>query len=219
MSTPWDIYVDERKVKGDKALGFLVVPNTASFLRKLNRSRNINGLHMAYEMHWTKPRADMREVATNWIHWLFQHRGAKFYAQEWPMGTTKEMVILKFLDRFVRRKKLTSPYNVVTFLDYDDDHSRSDIQNLIKETANIARCYHLDSRNNDCIQCCDLLLNLAVRLRDSPTDHLQMPALCTKIDEKRRLTNSELKSYLAGFLASKIDDDAKCFYNELTSGA
>ncbi len=37
MSTPWDIYVDERKVPGDSAIGFLIVPNTSSFSHKLFR--------------------------------------------------------------------------------------------------------------------------------------------------------------------------------------
>ena len=44
--TPWDIYADERKVCGDYAIGFLIVPNTASFLHKLYLLCNVPPMQM-----------------------------------------------------------------------------------------------------------------------------------------------------------------------------
>ncbi|MBB6428467.1 DUF3800 domain-containing protein [Algisphaera agarilytica] len=213
MSTPWDIYIDERKVKGDRALGFLVVPNTASFLHKLHLCRNIAGAFRPHEVHWSNIRGDCRELAEKWIYRTFQHRGTKFFVERWEDSRTKEYEILSFLDEFVRNKQLSKPYDVVAFLDFDNEHSRSDIQNSIQRTSGIRRCYHLDSRNNDCLQCCDLLLNATIRLRDDPFARQKYPELESQVKSGKRLKSTENKTYLAGYLAQHLDADGSCVYD------
>jgi len=213
MATPWDIYVDERKVKDDRALGFLIVPNSASFMRKLYRCRIQEGVFNPHEIHWTKPRGDTIFIVENWIYRLHQHRGAKFFLEDWPRTRTKEMIVLRFLDRFCVRKNLAPPYNVVVFLDFDESHAAADIQNHISTTANIARCYHLDSRNNDCLQCCDLLLNATHRLHEDPLVRARYPELSARRAAQERLTNAELKTYIAGYLAMHIDKDGTSVYD------
>jgi hypothetical protein len=216
--TPWDIYVDERKVVFDYAVGFLVVPNTASFLHKLYRSRqrpaDAHGrTRVTREIHWNRPHLDSLQVALNWIDCVFQHNGAKFFCHGWPAGETKELVILRFLAEFAKTKGLTNPYNVVVFLDFDSDHAKTRIQNTIRESGRIARCYHLDSTNNDCIQCCDLLLGATCLVTSDPTVRLDYSGLKATFDAGEKLRDSQIKRLIAGYLASKIDADGTAVYD------
>lgn len=121
--------------------------------------------------------------------------------------------MIRFLDRFVHNKGLERPYNVVAILDFDDDHSRADAQNAIRTAAGIARCYHLDSRNNDCLQCCDLLLNTTIRLRDDPLVRSRYPDLEAQVISGNRLSGKDTKDYLAGYLAKHLDEDGSCVYD------
>ena len=216
--TPWDIYVDERKVAGDYALGFLVVPNTASFLHKLHRCRYQtdgarSGQFNCREIHWNRPHLDALGIAIRWIDCIFQHRGAKFFLEPWPNGQTKEFVVLQFLSRFCRLKRLSPAYNVVVFLDFDSNHAKARIQNNVREVGNIARCYHLDSVNNDCLQCCDLLLGALASLGNNPTLRLGYRALEERFQNAEKLKDSEVKRFLAGYLASHIDVDGTTVYD------
>jgi hypothetical protein len=215
---PWDIYVDERKVSGDYALGFLIVPNTASFFHKLHRCRHQTdaagaGKMVTREIHWNTPHLDCLAVAFKWIDRVFQHRGARFFLQTWPPGETKELAVLRFLSRFCRVKGLSRPFNVVMFLDFDSDHARAKIQNHVREVGNIARCYHLDSKNNDCLQCCDLMLGAAATVGNNPTVRLEYQALLSRWENAEKLKDSEVKKVLAGYLASRIDSDGTCVYD------
>ena len=103
------------------------------------------------------------------------------------------MVILRFLSRFCRLKKLSRPYNVVVFLDFDCDHAKAQIQNNVREVGNIARCYHLDSTNNDCLQCCDLLLGATATLGNNPIIRMEYEALKAKRLDAQKLSGSEVK--------------------------
>jgi len=210
VPTPWDIYVDECKVPGDFCLGFLEVPNTASFMHKLFRCRQsvIRGRTITQEIHWSELRRDTALLARRWIEVVFQHRGAKFHLRSWSRHNTKEVEIVQFISDFCRRKKLASPpHDVVVFLDYDSGHARERTQNTIRETAQIARCYHLDSVKNDCIQCCDLLLGA---VRALPGQSLtEMPP-----DWPNGLPNSRIKADLSGFLQAKIDQNSSCVYDQ-----
>lgn len=216
--TPWDIYVDERKVKDGYALGFLIVPNTASFLHKLHKARHASprsadGKFISREIHWNSPHLDCVRVAINWIDCVFQHNGAKFFLYSWPYGETKQMVILRFLRAFCRTKKLQPPYNVVVFLDFDSDHAKAMIQNNIREVGAIARCYHLDSKNNDCLQCCDLLLGALARIGDEPTLRLKYEGLKAKIESNGKTPDSEVKQFLAAHLGFRIDGNGTSAYD------
>lgn len=216
--TPWDIYVDERKIAGDYSLGFLVVPNTASFLHKLHLCRNqaagIRGKKFnCREIHWNRPHLDSLRIATSWIDCVFQHRGTKFFLESWPSGQTKEFVVLRFLSRFCRLKHLSPPYNVVVFLDFDSNHAKARIQNNVRQVGDIARCYHLDSVNNDCLQCCDLLLGSLASLGNNPTLRLNYQTLKDRFEGGNKLRDSEAKQYLSGHLASHIDVDGMSVYD------
>jgi hypothetical protein len=211
--TPWDIYVDERKVTGDYALGFLIVPNTASFLHKLHRCRHRAESFIGREVHWNKPHLDCLDIAIAWIDCVFHHRGAKFFLHSWPADQTKEFAIVQFLNRFCKLKRLSPPYNVVVFLDFDSDHAKARIQNNVREVANIARCYHLDSANNDCLQCYDLLLGATATLGNNPLLRMKYTELKARRDSDERLKDSEVKQFIAGYLASRIDADGTCVYD------
>ena len=80
--TPWDIYVDERKISGTHCLGFLAVPNTASFTHKLFRCRHvrigINKVFISREIHWSEFHRGVIRPAMNWIDCFAAHRGAFF---------------------------------------------------------------------------------------------------------------------------------------------
>lgn len=218
MSTPWDIYVDERKVPGKQSLGFLLVPNTASFMHKLFRCRqhapgSDRGRMETREIHWNNIHRGVLPVALHWIERVFQHRGAKFYLLNWPKTQTKEYVVIDFVRRFAEARKLHPPFNIVVFLDFDSSHARAKIQNTIREAAAIRRCYHLASEKNDCIQCADLLLGATALLGDDPTVRLEQPELEQRWLSGEKLRNSETKRYLAGYLGTLIDNDAKCVYD------
>ncbi len=215
---PWDVYVDDRKVKDDYALGLLVIPNTASFLHKLYTCRQKPADHdgrtsVSREIHWNRPHLDSLQVALKWIDCLFQHRGARFFRFAWPGDQTKEFVVLRFLSRFCRHKRLTAPFNVVTFLDFDSDHAKARIQNTIRDSGQIARCYHLDSLNNDCLQCCDLLLGASSLLYDDPAVRMNFVDLMKRAEIGDRLKDSEVKRLIAGYLAAKIDADGTGVYD------
>jgi hypothetical protein len=206
-SIPWDVYVDDRKLINDYALGFLEVANTAPFLHKLTQCRQRAHIFMRREIHWNRPHLDSLDVSLSWIDCVFQHRCVRFVRIPWPAGQTKEFVVLRQLDRFCRRKRLSAPYNVVVFLDFDSDHAKARIQNTVRETGNIARCYHLDSLNNDCLQCADLLLGCTSLLHDDSTVIQQYQSLLQKHMDRTKLKDSEIKRLLAGHLAAKIDVD------------
>ena len=187
-------------------------------MHKLYRCRHVtdrmgNNVIRSHEIHWQKPRMDTLPVAVHWIDRVFQHKGVKFYRVPWQRGQPKEWVVIDFVNRLCRNKRLISPYNVVVFLDFDDQHASVDIQNRIRETADIARCYHLDSRNNDCLQCADLLLGATSFLNTDPTVRFDYDDLATRLSLGKSLRDSQVKRYLAGYLATQIDVDAKCVYD------
>lgn len=217
QGTPWDIYIDERK-DPHWSLGFLIVPNTASFLHKLYLARHVtnrDGVQefRGREIHWHQPRGDILDVAVQWMQTLFQHRGAQFYLKPWPRGQAKEYVVLEFLARFCADRRLHQPYNVVTILDFDSSHAKRRIQNTIRETGGILRCYHLDSRNNDCLQCCDLFLGALTALRNDPTVRFGLDGLVAKRKSGQRLSDSEIKRFWAGTLGNLIDSLAPSVYD------
>ncbi len=216
--TPWDIYVDEVKVPGDYRLGFLVIPNTASFSQKLFRCRQHppgkDGRTVeSRELHWSRLHRGVAQVALDWIDLVFQHRGAKFYLAPWAEKEPKELVILRFIARSCQIKRLVPPYNMVVFLDYDSEHAPARIQNTIREVGNISRCYHLDSKKNDCIQCCDLLLGALRTLGNDESIPLDFDMLDRRHRDREKLRDSEIKRYIAGYLGRRIDADSHCVYD------
>jgi hypothetical protein len=216
--TPWDIYVDDRKVTGDYCLGFLVVPNTASFLQKLHRCRQCpargdGATRVAREIHWNTPHLDTLDTEFKWLDCIFGHRGAKFFVLSWRADESKAATVLRFLRRFCRQKRLSLPYNVVVFLDFDSDHAKAKIQNTIRDAADIARCYHLDSKNNDCLQCCDLLLGATATLGNNPTLRLEFQGLFDRWKAAEALRDSEVKRLLAGYLGTLIDRNGTIVYD------
>ena len=219
---PWDIYVDERKGIDRHSLGFLAIPNTASFAHKLFKCRhhkpNVDGHTVeSREIHWTELHRGLIHTARNWIDVFFQHRGAKFYLLPWPKADTKEIVILRFLTRFCKVKGLVAPYNVVVILDYDSEHAQARIQNNIRYLGRIARCYHLDSVRNDCIQCCDLLLGCVSFLRENGNAADMHDAFYNRWQQGDKLRNAEAKRFIASYFAKKnIASDIKRAY-DLTS--
>jgi Protein of unknown function (DUF3800) len=217
-SIPWDIYVDDRKVTDDFALGFLEIPNTASFLQKLHRSRqrpvnHTGSTFVSREIHWNRPHLDSTQVAMNWIDCVFQHRCARFFRVPWPPGETKEYIVLRHLSRFARRKRLRSPFNVVVFLDFDSDHAKARLQNTIRISGQVSRCYHLDSLNNDCLQCADLLLGATSYLHDDPSVRGDYVSLLDRFKKSEKLKGAATKRLIAGHLASKIDVDGTKVYD------
>lgn len=219
--TPWDVYIDECKLDDHHTIGFLLVPNTASFAHKLflcrHRPPDSSGRRReTRELHWAEFHRNLIWTAKKWYDTVFQHRGVKFYLVEWPKDEAKEVVILRFLARMCRTKKLSPPYNVAAILDYDSGHARARIQNSIREAGQIARCYHLDSQKNDCIQCCDMLLGATVRLAIDETIRGDYDALDDRWKQGNRLKASEAKRYIAGYLAKLIDSDEKCVYDTRT---
>jgi len=214
---PWDIYIDERKGRS-WSVGFLVVPNTASFSHKLFLSRHVKCADgeqrlRQREIHWNEPRGDVIEVAQSWMDTVFRHRGVKFYLLPWPRGETKELVVLRFLSVFCRHRRLTDPLNVVAIMDFDTSHANARIQNTIRETGRILRCYHLDSRNHDCLQCCDLLLGATMLLGDDPSVCLEYAGLRENRLNGVRFTDSKIKRYWAGYLGSLVDSLPPAVYD------
>lgn len=210
-SVPWDIYVDERKgaQPHEFLLGCLIVPNTASFSHKLFKCRHHKADKDGHtvesrEIHWTDLHRGLISTARNWIDCFFQHRGAKYYLMKWPKTETKEIVILRFLTRFCTARSLTAPYNVVVVLDYDSEHARARIQNNVRELGRVARCYHLDSLKNDCIQCCDLLLGCSAYIRDHADATDCYEGLYNKWQTGERLKNSETKRFIGAYFGRKL---------------
>jgi len=215
---PWDIYVDERKVKGSSALGFLAIPNTASFAHKLfyGRRQPVDGAGRTIEtreIHWSNLHRGVMRVCENWIDTVFQHRHAKFYVLPWPRTESKEFVTLQLLKKFCMRRRLEPPFNVVVIFDYDSSHAKARIQNTIRTAGQIARCYHLDSSKNDCIQCCDLLLGTTWMLKSDPTLAMQFPELKQRREDGDKLKNSEVRRYLSGLLGEKIAVNNRTVYD------
>jgi len=215
---PWDIYIDERKVHLDYALGILVVPNTPSFMHKLWRYRYISDgvgghKHENHEIHWHDPRRDTLPVVEKWIYTVFQHRGVRFYRVPIAPRQSKMVAVLNFITKFCEKRGLVEPFNVVAFLDFDNEHANCDLQNHVRQITGIARCYHLDSRNNDCIQCCDLLLGATSLLWSDPTIVLEYPSLKDVVIKHNRLSDGKIKRYIAGFLACHIDANGRRVYD------
>lgn len=211
---PWDIYVDERKVPRDHWLGFLIVPNTASFMHKLHRCRENSpgqpGRFEARELHWHRLHRTVLALAEHWFDRLFQHQGAAFRIMRLHPGVRKDVVVVDFLRRFCRAKRLHAPFDVVVFLDFESSHAPARIQNAIREAAQVSRCYHVDSAKNDCIQLTDLLLGATLKVRNDPTVALALPGLRERRARGERLSDSECKQYLAGFLdALRQQNDRK----------
>lgn len=216
-SVPWDIYVDERKTPGDAALGFLEVPNTASFMHKLYRCRqhppSADGRTTeSREVHFHRLHRGVIRVAFAWIDAVFRHNGAVFTMMPWPASVSKQDIVLRFLETFVTRRRLHRPSNVVVFLDHDTSHARAKIQNFIREHAGIVRCYHLDGAKNDCLQCCDLLLGCLALLRRNAG----VIADFAELDQNWRLGNklpdSACKRLAAGYLARKMAESPNKVY-------
>lgn len=165
------------------------------------------------EIHWSELKSGgLLPVAKKWIDCVFQHRGAKFHLYPWANREKKEMAVLRFLSKFRRWKDLTPPYNIVVFLDYDSSHARANIQNTIRDVGNVARCYHLDSLKNDCIQCCDLMLGAAYKISSDPLIKADFEALNAKFMQGLRLRDSETKRYIAGYLAKCLDENPRKVY-------
>jgi len=207
--TPWDIYVDERKIPNAHSLGLLVVPNTASFTHKLFKCRHVrvgtNKIYVSREIHWSEFHRGIIRPAMNWIDCFLAHRGAKFYIKEWPSGEAKELVLLKFLARFVEVKGLTPPYNVAVLLDFDSSHAKAKIQNTIRQAGRVARCYHFDSERNDCLQCCDLLLGCVDSVRQEPAIAAQYVSLYERWVAGEKLTDGQAKRLIAGYVAKSLE--------------
>lgn len=214
---PWDIYIDERKVPNSHALGFLEVPNTASFQHKLFRCRESPmgraGSVETREIHWQRLHRGVLPVAMHWIDRVFQHRGVAFRRVPWPTTATKQLIILNYLRLFAERKQLQPVHDVVVFLDYDTDHARSKIQNQIRELGQVRRCYHVDSRRNDCIQCADLLLGAVSYLKDNPSTPLVSTSLLDRYLAGDQLRDSECKQVLAADLAQRMESNQNCVYD------
>jgi hypothetical protein len=217
---PWDIYVDERKGAGAK-LGFLAVPNTPSFMHKLHRCRENalgDGRIVAQEVHWSKPRGDTIELAKHWMYRVFQHKGTEFCVADWPRDQAKEFVILKFLAHFKQRKSMEARsvrpfFNMVVIMDFDSTHAATRIQNTVRETGQITRCYHFDSRRNDCLQCVDLMLGAYCYLQEHPMSRMMLPELESRRANSERLTNAEIRALLAGELGKLMESNAKDVYS------
>lgn len=207
--TPWDVYVDERKLPGSYSLGFLVVPNTASFNHKLFRCRHVhdgnNQIFVSREIHWSELSRGSVRVAMSWIDCFTNHNGAKFYIRHWPRNDSKEMVILGFLARFTRIKQLTPPYNIAVLLDFDSAHAKAKIQNTIREIGRISRCYHFDSKLNDCLQCCDLLLGCLDSVSRDPSIASGYSAMKDAWLRGDRLSDSQIKRLVAGYALEKLE--------------
>ncbi|MFM9959299.1 MAG: hypothetical protein ACKVZJ_14670 [Phycisphaerales bacterium] len=213
---PWDIYVDERRVPGDSALGFLAVPNTASFAHKLFRCRQnvpVQGRVETRELHWQNLHRGVLPVALKWVECVHQHKGARFSVLDWPREQSKEAVVLRFLGRFCRRLRLVPPFNIVVFLDHDSGHAKSRIQNTIRESGQVSRCYHLDGARNDCLQCCDLLLGAMSMLRVSPDVRAESPELVKSAQRGVKLTNSAVKRLLAGHVGGYLEAIPKSLFD------
>ena len=157
------------------------------------------------EIKWTKLTLGAIDIAKNWIDCVERHNGARFYLQNWPANETKESVVLRFVASLARAKRLVAPLNMVVFLDYDSWHARERTQNAIREIGQIARCYHVDSARNDCIQACDLLLGALCTLKANPLVRSEHAALGAKLRDSGKLTGSESRRFIAGYLAQSID--------------
>lgn len=91
--------------------------------------------------------------------------------------------------------------------------ARIEIQNTVRETGRIARCYHLDSLNNDCLQCCDLLLGATRLLRDNPGVRMVFEGLKSQHAAGQKLKDSQVKQILAGYLGKWVDSNAARVYD------
>lgn len=221
---PWDIYIDEIK-ENPRAIGFLAVPNTASFSQKLYRCRQhpptADGKTMeTREIHFNAMHRTLVPTALDWISTTFKHKHAKFFMLPWPKTDTKEVVALRMLRVFCRKRRLEPPYNVVAIFDYDSTHARTYLQNVVRNSGQISRCYHLDSSKNDSLQCCDLFLGATWRLKNDPSIHMLYPELKERYDRWRqtsdpadRLKNADAKRLVAGFLADRMASGNKTVYD------
>jgi len=118
----------------------------------------------------------------------------------------KEFVILQFIQHFTQQLRVPGPpYNVVTIMDYDSSHAKDFVQNTIRKTGQIARCYHLSSSKNDCIQCCDLLLGVSRYSERYPLSGFNYPELKDRYESGEKLKNSEVRKLLAGYFAQMVD--------------
>jgi hypothetical protein len=71
----------------------------------------------------------------------------------------------------------------------------------------------LDSLNNDCLQCCDLLLGASSLVHDDPTVRLRFQEFLRRHQAGEKLRDSEVKQLIAGYLARKVDGDATKVYD------
>lgn len=121
--------------------------------------------------------------------------------------------MLHFLARFCDAKKLVPPHDIVVILDHDSSHAKARIQDNIRNSARIARCYHFDGARNDCLQCCDLLLGAVATIRQHADIQDQYEELRRRLQEGAKLKNSEVKRYLSGYLAKMIDSNQRTVYD------
>jgi hypothetical protein len=116
------------------------------------------------------------------------------------------MRILQFIEYFTGQFNVPGPpFNIVVIMDYDSSHAKAFIQNTIRRTGQIARCYHLASSKNDCIQCCDLLLGVSRFSENNPMCALNYPTLKDRYENGDKLKNSETRQLLAGYYAQMVD--------------
>lgn len=104
-------------------------------------------------------------------------------------------------------------YNIVVVMDFDTTHASKYVQNVVRRTGQIARCYHFDSHRNDLLQCVDLLLGAFVYLMQNPMCVLNFSDLQAARKSGQRLGNSDIRKLLAGHLGNLMESKGESVYS------
>lgn len=198
----FDIYIDEDKLNG--VLWFLIIKNTPYFQQILYNKRQ--KFNTYYEIHFKELNNNSIKISKSWIN-LFLNFEKIYDIEKWfclfekrkwnKKINDKEKVIKCFLKDFIEKNNTK---NIVLFLDFDTEHKKTNLENILEKWLKICRVFHLDSKSTDLLQLVDLLLATSVRWKKWILNDINFNRYNIKLKEWKYLTKWELKSYLSSYL-------------------
>ena len=189
----YDIFIDEEKANG--YIGFLVTRNTPALQQILFNVRESNQNYRG-ELKFVGLTINSIRVALSWLNIFFSNNfNVAFYYRKWDGSLShKRNIIIKTIHQM--KKVLHAGKNIVVFMDEDSNHKNLNIQNQIKKSANIIRCYHADSKTFDMLQLCDLLLQCAIKHDKWKWNRHEYIRMYGKLFGGSKLVKSRLKKLL-----------------------
>lgn len=188
----YDVFIDEEKNKG--YIGFLFTRNTPALQQLLYNVREYNQNYQR-EIKFVNLNNNSIRLALSWLNIFFSNSyNAFFLYKKWDGSlSNKKNLIIKVLKSF---KVKTRKSNLVAFMDFDNNHKNLNLQNQIKSSAKITRCYHIDSKCFDMLQLCDVLLQCSIKMESISLDKGKYMNFIRRVNRGNNIEKSNLKKLI-----------------------